>query len=330
MNLSELAAHLDVSVTTVSRVLAGTAEKYRISEATCKRVREAADKFNAAPNPLGTNLRKGQTGMIGLLVPDITNPFFAELSREIEGELRRQGKATLLFDSDEDLSQEQSLLRDMMSRRLDGFIIASVGVDSPELKQAVEQQRNPVVLVDRLIPGMDVRSVSLDNHDAGQQAVSYLLQKGHHSIGVLRGDTQTLSDTRRFEGICAALGAEGLSINDQHVAGNGFSLEAGMQGAETILSAPVRPTALITRNGQGLLALLRVLRERGLSIPKDLSVIAFDEQPWSPFIDPPITTVSQPIGEIARNAVKLLLNIEEDPETVLKANIVERDSVINS
>ncbi len=328
MNLSELAAHLDLSVTTVSRVLAGSPEKYRISEATSKRVLEAAEKYNAAPNPLGSNLRKGQTGMIGLLVPDITNPFFAELAREIDRELRKLEKTILLFDSGEDAGLERNLLRDMTSRRLDGFIIASVGINSDELTKAATQEQNPVVLVDRLIPELNVNSVSLDNRDSGKQAVRHLIDKGHRKIGVLRGDTQTLADRERFEGIRNEMKKAGLSLEASHIAGNGYSLEAGIEGSQSILKADVKPTAVITLNGQGILALLRVAREYQLQIPEDISVVAFDDQPWSPFINPPITTIAQPVAEIAHEAVELLFNGKQKHKAVLKAEILERVSVI--
>lgn len=326
MNLSELAAHLNLSVTTVSRVLAGSPEKYRISEATTKRVVEAAQKYHAAPNPLGLGLRKGQTGMIGLLVPDITNPFFAQLAREIERELRKSDKAVLLFDSREDVKIERKLLRDMISRRLDGFILAPVGVDTEELRFAVKNENLPVVLMDRLISGVDCTSVSLDNFDAGYKAAHYLIQKGHLRIGCLRGDSRTTVDADRYNGVVAAICEAGLNVDESIVAGKGYSLADGVEASRGILSNVNKPSGVITLNGQGIIALMNVLHDYGVSVPEEISIVAFDDQPWSKFSSPAITTIAQPIGKMARMAVEIIGNREKESK-VFKAELIERASV---
>lgn len=133
MNISELARELGVAVSTVSRVLSGNAEKYRISQKTVVRVQEAAEKFQVTPDPIGAGLRRGKMGIVGLLVPDITNSFFAQLARAIELRLRDSGVAVQLCDSAEDPETENALLEKMLGRRLDGLIVAPVGNSSPTL-----------------------------------------------------------------------------------------------------------------------------------------------------------------------------------------------------
>jgi len=332
MNISQLARHLGLSVTTVSRVLSGNAGKYRISAATVARVEEAAARHQVTPDPLGANLRRGSLGMIGLLLPDITNPFFSSLARSIESALRSEGLAVQLSDSAEDGETEVDLLRLMLGRRLDGLILASVGEPSEELFSLIRGSPKPVVMVDRVFPDLDVPTVSLDNAEAGRLAVSHLLEAGHTRIGCLRGNGVSHPDRERFRGIREGLEEAGQGLRREWVAGSGYSRRAGLEGARSILERPERPSAVIPLSGQGILGILHVAEKLGLSIPSDLSVVAFDEQPWSAFVRPPLTTVEQPIEEMAENAVSLLLRQGREVSaggcgTVLRAGLRFRESV---
>jgi LacI family transcriptional regulator len=314
MNFSELARHLGVSATTVSRVLGGKAEAYRISEETVARVRAAAARLEAAPDPLGAGLRRGTLGMIGLLVPDVTNPFFSSLARAIELELRRRGLAVQLSDSAEDPTTEEELLAAMLGRRLDGMILAPVGRVSPRLEALLRGSPMPLVVVDRVLPHLGIPSVCLDNAAAGRLAVAHLIQSGHRRIGCLRGNRDSHPDQERFRGIREAMGEAGLGPEALLVAGTGYSREEGLAGAEALLNRASPPTAVVSLSGQGIFGLLQTVERRGLAIPQDLSVVAFDEQPWSAFMHPPLTTVVQPIEEMGRRAVEMLCETEASRE----------------
>lgn len=332
MNISELASQLEISVTTVSRVLSGTAAKYRISQTTSDRVLEAADRYDVRPDALGAGLRKGKLGLIGLLLPDITNPFFSSLARAIERELRDVGLAVLLGDSNEDVDTERDKLSVMLARRLDGLILVPVGAGSVELEKVVNNGSTPVVMVDRIIPGLEVPSVCLDNFSAGRMAVKHLLEAGHRKIGCLRGEPGSFADTERLRGFTAALEEYGVSVNKEIIRGSGYSRESGISSARFILDPIRRPSALVTLSGQGILSLLEVASEMDVQLPDDLSVVAFDEQPWSSFLKPPLTTIVQPIDELAKQVVSLLL-IEvrvvnrSAPRITLQAELRERSSV---
>ena len=332
MNISELASQLEISVTTVSRVLSGTAAKYRISQTTSDRVLKAADRYDVRPDALGAGLRKGKLGLIGLLLPDITNPFFSSLARAIERELRDVGLAVLLGDSNEDVDTERDKLSVMLARRLDGLILVPVGAGSVELEKVVNNGSTPVVMVDRIIPGLEVPSVCLDNFSAGRMAVKHLLEAGHRKIGCLRGEPGSFADTERLRGFTAALEEYGVSVNKEIIRGSGYSRESGRSSARFILDQIRRPSALVTLCGQGILSLLEVASEMDVQLPDDLSVVAFDEQPWSSFLKPPLTTIVQPIDELAKQVVSLLL-IEvrvvnrSAPRITLQAELRERSSV---
>jgi LacI family transcriptional regulator len=306
MNISELAKELGFSVSTVSRVLSGNAEKYRISRKTVEKVREAAEAFQVTPDPIGAGLRRGKMGIVGLLVPDITNPFFSQLARAIELNLRSSGVAVQLCNSAEDSDTELSLLGKMLTRRLDGMIIAPVGTESEVLRSMVEDSNMPIVLVDRPLPGTSAPSVSLENRKAGRLAAEQLLAAGHTRIGCLRGDPGSESDRERFEGVRDALRAAGIDPGTLVVAGSGYSREESLSASAAILERTDRPTGIVTLSGQGILGVLETARELRLNIPDQLSVVAFDDQPWSPLIEPPITTIAQPVDQMANRVVELL------------------------
>ncbi len=335
MNLSELAQHLDLAISTVSRVLSGNAKKYRISKATAQRILDAAEEHNVIPDPLGASLRTGSLGMIGLLVPDITNPFFSHLARSIELELRDSDIAVQLCDSSEEVETEARLCRKLLVRRLDGLIIAPVGSDTCGLSAMIEQANVPIVAIDRVTPGLKIPSVSLDNAHAGRIAAEHLIRAGHRKIGCLRGSYESHSDQERLQGIREAFADAGLEESLLTIAGKGSSHAASLEGAGELLDQEHPPTALITLSGQGILAVLELAAQLHLSIPERLSVIAFDEQPWSPFMNPPLTTISQPVAEMASAAVTFLkesLAAKPDfttsaTQTILQASLCERLSV---
>lgn len=308
MNLRELARHLNLSPTTVSRVLSGSAERYRISARTVERVKEAANRHQVSPDPLGSMLQRGRLGMVGLLVPDITNPFFSGLARAIELELREEGMTVQLCDSAEEAVTETRLLEQMVQRRLDGLVIAPVGRPSPALLEAICQATMPIVVLDRVLPGLEVPSISLDNVEAGRMAARHLMEQGHWKIGCLRGDHESFTDRERFRGVREALEQAGLSLPSGWVQGCGYTREAGREGAELLLKGSPRPDAVIALNGQGILGILEAAKDLGLKIPDQLSVVAFDEQPWSALVHPPLTTLQQPVVEMARLAARALID----------------------
>ena len=333
MNISELAQHLDVAVSTVSRVLSGNAQKYRISPKTVERVKKAAAEHQVVPDPLGANLRRGKTGTIGLLVPDITNPFFSQLARVVELKIRDAGMAVQLCDSAEDPDTEVDLLTNLLSRRLDGIILAPVGVSDAHLSKILASSSLPILLLDRAVSSVSIPSISIDNKEAGFLAASHLLTKGHIQIGCLRGDPRSQSDKDRIEGVKKAFSNAGIDLKNLTIAGSGYSREESIEGASAILRSPDRPGAVISLSGQGILGILEIARELSLKIPKDLSVIAFDEQPWSALFTPPLTTISQPIDKMASKTVEILLALIEDEASVpatshqFSAEVIERNSV---
>jgi len=325
----ELAAHLKLSLATVSLVLNGRARALRISPRTEKRILGAAERFGIKLNRIAASLRSGRTASIGLVVPDIANPFFAALAQQIERGLREGGRVVLLADSAESVELEERSLQELQQRRVDGLIVAPVGKANAVL-EALVAKKFPLVCVDRLLPGLAVPQISIDHAGAVRQAIELLVRQGHRKIGCLRGTAGVFSDDERVRGYRKAMKVAGLKGRDEWIAGGDFNRDTA-QRESNLLLARGDLTAVVSLAGQVTLGLLETVRERGIRCPAELSIIAFDEQPWCGLLSPPLTTVEQPIVEMARRAVDCLHSQLEGnqgrPPIFLPAKLIERASV---
>jgi DNA-binding LacI/PurR family transcriptional regulator len=218
----------------------------------------------------------------------------------------------------------------MLGRRLDGLIVAPVGNSSTTLLKKLQNPTMPIVMVDRPLPGLDSSLVSLNNLKAGRLAAERLLREGHCRIACLRGNPE--SDQERLEGVRDALKENGIDPEILLSEGTGYSHEQSLEAARLLLTSNDRPTGIITLSGQGILGLLATIRELSLKIPHDLSLVAFDEQPWSPLIDPPLTTVAQPVSDMATKVVEILrqkldAELTKERYELFDAKLIDRSSV---
>ncbi len=328
-NLPDLAAHLGLSVPTVSLVLNGRARALRISQRTEERILRAAERFNVQPNRIAASLRSGRTASIGLVVPDIANPFFAALAQQIERALRPSGLAVLPADSEESSDAEARSLLELRQRRVDGLIVAPVGEVSAVLRE-LAASGFPLVCLDRVIPELHVPQVSTDHAGAARQAVELLLKHKHRRIGCLRGKRGVFSDEERVRGYKEAMLAAGITPKDAWIAGGDFTRDSAQAAASELVSRG-ELTAIISLAGQVTLGLLETVRSLGIRCPEALSIVAFDEQPWCSLLSPPLTTVEQPIAEMARAAVACLYERLEGKKSgsplLLASRLIYRASV---
>lgn len=327
--LQELAQRLHLSVTTVSLVLGGRARALRISPRTEERIRRAAERYRLQPNPLAAGLRSGRTASVGLVVPDIANPFFAVLVQQLEHALRRLGRVVLLADSQENPAIEERSLADLRQRRVDGLIVAPVAGTNPLLAR-LAAEGFPLVCLDRVSPDLPAPQVASDHAGAARLAVEALLQRGHRRIGCLRGHLGVYSDDERVRGYRAALEAAGIHPAATWIDGGDFTRETARAAAERLL---VRGeiTGLVSLAGQATVGLLEAVRQRGVRCPAALSIVAFDEQPWSGLVDPPLTTIAQPVAQMVGTAVEMLQQrldgLPAAPSPRLPCRLVPRASV---
>jgi LacI family transcriptional regulator len=327
--LQNLATHLGLSLATVSLVLNGRARELRISARTETRIRRAAERYAIAPNRLAASLRSGRTASVGLVVPDVANPFFAVLAQQLERALRRAGRAVLLADSEETLEVETRSLRELRQRRVDGLIVAPVDGRNPLLPQFAAEGL-PLVCLDRVAPDLAVPQVTIDHAGAARLAVEALLQQGHRRIGCLRGTPGVFSDDERVRGYREALATAGIAAADAWIDGGDFTRATARAAAERLLDRG-ELTAIVPLAGQATLGLLELIRARGVRCPEQLSLVAFDEQPWSGLVSPPLTTIAQPVAEMAQAAAnalhELLAGRDPGPPGRLPSRLIVRSSI---
>ena len=322
------------SVSTVSRVLSGKARKYRISREAEEKITAEAERLNYQPNLIAQTLRTQQSKTIGLLIPSVDNPFFASLAGIIIGILNSKGYHTLLADSRESGKDEIQELRMFMSRSVDGIICIPAS-STPDFHEQVSSQI-PMVLVDRHFKSTSLSYVCTDNYAGARMATDYLLSKGYKSILAIQGVPDSMPNRERVRGFMKAMGEEGLT-EYARLAGDEFSVQNGYLSAKLLLFGKEPPTAIFALSNNIMLGALKAIRESDLSVPEDISLISFDDNLYMDYLTPSITRVGQPVENMAKLAVKILLEHLDHNGTVsassqirLLPSIIPGNSVANA
>lgn len=305
--LHRIAQLAGVSVTTVSRVLSDQARRYRISPKTEAAVREQARACNFVPNQLARGLRLKKTLTIGLVIPDIANPFFSAIARQVALGARRHGYSVILCDSQDSVELERQSIDLLRSRHVEGMAICPVGMEAGHLAE-LGRGGLPLVLVDRYFPEEPLPYVACDHYAGAREATELLLDHGHRRIACLQGLRGTAPNELRLQGHREALGARGIAVDEGLIAGDSFSEQSGYIETKLLLRAGRPFTAILALSNLIALGALRALAEEKRRIPEDISIIAYDEQPYSAYLATPMTTVAQPCAEMGDVAVKLLFD----------------------
>lgn len=302
--INDVSKESSFSITTVSRVLNGLSKKYRISEETEELVIKAAQKLNYRPNLAAVNFRLKKTNTVGLLIPSLANPFFAVMSSFITNELHKRGYSVMISDCNEDEQIEAEAVNLLADRRIDGLLVSPSGKRSLHFEN-VFRQGLPVVCFDRYFEGSIIPFVSSHNYQGAYEITRYLIQSGHKKIACIQGTSETMPVAKRVRGYEAAMKEAGLAAE---VVGNGSTVENGYIETKLLMSRNMPPTAIFTFTNPIVLGAIKALREEALNIPKDVSLVTFDDAEYLNFLDPPITSVVQPLSEISRISVKVLLD----------------------
>ncbi len=332
ITLDNIASAVGVSCTTVSRVLTGQSKKYRISDKTRELVQETARELGYFPDQLARGLRTKRTNTIGLIIPDISNPFFSTIARNIEIQARKADCSTVLSDSQEDTQLEIESVQLLQSRKVDGLIICPVGEEYGHLK-SITSSGLPLVIVDRYFKDLDCTFVVSDNYQGALEAVEYFFSMNHRSIGYIQGRVNTSVNIERIRGFRDAHSNRGFSVDESLIVGDSFGKRNGYIGAKILLAKSPRPTAIFAASNLISLGAMSAIQEENLKIPEDISIISFDEQPYSEYLATPMTTVAQQTSETGEIAFKLLhAQIHHDGKhsnegIVLPTELVFRKSV---
>lgn len=303
--LRDVARRAGVSIATVSYVLNGTRPVSLEVEA---RVREAAAALQYRPNRLARGLRRKRTHVLGLIVPDSANPFFAEVARGLEDLSFAHDYSLILCNSDGDPIKEQRYLGVLIEQQVDGIALVSVSATPAHL--AILQERGiPFVVVDRDLPGLEADCVLADNFQGGYGATRHLLDRGHRRIACITGPSDLTPSADRVRGYQKAMEEAGIEPLEIWIRRGDFRAESGYHAARFFLSLPpaIRPTAIFACNDLMAIGAMRAIGEAGLRIPQDIALVGFDDIALAAYVIPPLTTVAQPTYEMGRLAGELLL-----------------------
>ena len=320
-----------VSIATTSKVLNN---KGFVSAKLTQRVLSAIEALDYHPDAVARSLKTRETRTIGIVIPDITNPFFTDVIRGIENEARLQGYSLIFCDSNEDPSLEQANLTRLISRRVDGILLATT--DANATPDGISRRRFPLVYFDRISPGFSGFAVVTDNLGAARDATRHLIGLGHQRIAIITGHLNLSNGLDRLEGFRKALQLACLPLRDEYLQRGDFQLESGYSCGRKLFQLHVPPTAIFCCNNQMTLGLMRALGELEVACPGRVSVLGFDDFDWAANFSPRLTTVAQPTREMGRQAVQMLVrniktpadlgNGPEQKVVVLKAELRVRDS----
>ncbi|MCG8531705.1 MAG: LacI family transcriptional regulator, partial [Desulfovibrionales bacterium] len=301
--VKDVAKLAGVSPTTVSAALNGSAP---VKEATRKKVLEAVRQTGYKPNFAARSLRSGQSKLIGMIVPNIENPHFARAARVVEQICFEAGYMTMVYSSDEDTRIEMKIIKMLGMQRVAGLIHIPTSSDAGYGIWLQDQVGFPVVLFDSYIENLPYNAVTLDNFQAGLMATEYLLRLGHCKLAVFRGRNNVSTVVDRMSGCREAFKRQGLNFSPALIDAN-FDQGNAFTAIQQVMSASDKPTAVLSLNNMMTIGILRGLKNLGLSCPRDLSVIGVDNFELSDFIDPAVTVVSQPVDDMAQQAISMLL-----------------------
>lgn len=301
--MKDVAKRAGVSVATVSAALSGRAF---VSPELKARVAAAVAELGYAPNAMASGLKRGTSALVGLIVPDITNPFFTELVHCIQRRAAQAGFTVMLGVSDDEPAREAELVRLMRSHRVAGSIVLPCGSEEDCRKLPGLAAGMPLVAGDNAPPGLPFDTVVLDNRHAAGLATRHLLALGHKAVATVSGPSHRFVTRERMLGFEQALADHGLSLRPAHVQRGDFRVEEARAAGLALLRSTPRPTAIFVANNLMLIGVMQAVAEAGLAVPRDVSIAAIDDFPWAPAFMPALTTVRQPIDAMAEAAMAQL------------------------
>ena len=316
--IGDVARRAGVSVVTVSRVINGARN---VRPVTRQRVEQAIQELGYVPSVAARSLRSRRTRSLALVVPDITNVFWTTVARGVEDAAHRHGYSVLLCNTDESLSKQSRYLDVVASHRVDGVIIAPCDCDGRNLRR-LRDQGIPTVLVDRRVEGWEVDSVCGDSVAGARALVRHLLALGHQRIATISGPRSTSTAADRVAGYCIALAEAGLSADPRLVRWGEYRAEAGERLCEALLAEGLAPTAIFAANNVIAMGVIAALGRRGLSIPRDVALVSFDDLPDASHLFPFLTVAVQPAHDMGLQAAALLLSRLEAPPRLEPRRVV--------
>ncbi len=303
ITIKDVAKKAGVSIATVSHVINKT--RY-VSKETKEKVIEAINELDYFPNVIAKSLRGKKTGTIGLILCDMLNPFFSEILHGIEAFLSEEGYDLLLTNTNYIVEKENKASEMFYSKSVDGVIIALGGNNSRPIEYLLARNI-PVVLIDKIIPELKVDAVIVNNVEGSRNLINHVVKIGHSRIGIISGPTHSYTGMERLNGYYQSMRENSLPIEDDLIKIGDFKEESGYILANELINMDNPPTIIYVCNNMMALGAMRALYERKIDIPKDMGIVIFDDLPWFPYVKPPLTVIAQPLFDLGKEAVKILI-----------------------
>ena len=331
VNIKTVAQKAGVSTATVSRVIRGYPG---VREGTRKKVLKVITELNYEINAVARSLRQKKTNTIGVIVGNVLSQLYSIIAKSVEDTANKSGYNVILCNGGDDPEKELKYLKVLKSNRVDGIILTPTGKNAEYVNWMIESGTK-VVLLDRLIDGVDCDSVLVDNENGAYNAVKHLTNQGYRKIAIINGYADRTTGRGRLNGYLKALREAGIQKDDTLIKIGNFKKRSGINLARELLESTNRPEALFVANLDMTLGALITIKKMGLQIPDDIGVVGFDDPEWAIILDPPITTVSQPVYSLGSTAAEMLIKGIEGKETsmnnkpliiTLNTNLIIRNS----
>lgn len=330
MTIYDIAKLANVSVATVSRVINSTAP---VKDSTRKKIEALIQQYQFQPNAMARSLLKKETGIIGIIVPDLTNPFYTEVLAGAEQEALTTGHTFLLTNSVGDYQKESQYLSIMREKRVDGMIFLggriNLKIGDEELDQELIQHAStiPTVLVNGTVKGNALTRVATDEYTGTCMAVQHLIECGHKQIGFLGGELHMSTTSTKLRAFKKTMREAGLEVREEWIMTDSFSIYSGRKQMEKLLQLADKPTAVMCVNDFVAIGAIKTAVDHELTIPDDMSIVGFDDIPLSHHFIPEITTVSQEANELGRTAIQVLQKLMNQ-EKVKKHTVIEPKLIV--
>lgn len=324
--IKDIAKEAGVSIATVSFIVNG--KDQHISEATRQRVKDVMKKYNYIPNAMAGSLVTRRTGIIGLILPDITNPFFPGIARGAEDRANEEGYSIIFCNTDDKIEVEEKYIESLTSKMVDGIIIAHSS-NSEEMGEILERTQIPIILIDRDFDSKNILGkVLVNNKDGAYQAVCHMVEKGYKKIAYLSGSLKTQTAMDRLEGYKEALLAKNLPVEEQLIKYGEYRAEWGRKGVKELLTEKRGFDAVFCGNDLIAIGAMKELIKNGYKVPEDKGVMGFDDIYMAQMVEPELTTVKQPNYEMGYQAVDLLIKYLKEKKSTKSHTVDKKTSMV--
>lgn len=331
MTIKEIAEIANVSVATVSRVFNNKSKG--VGDETRKRILDLIEQYNYQPSAVAKGLVTKKSNIIGLIIPDMTNPFYPRLAKGVEDEAHERGYHIILCDGNNSEEKEASYLDFLNEHYVTGIIYNNFNNISKKILNKILNSSLPFVSIDSKLEVPGCKSVYLDNQKAMYDLIQYLVDMGHKQIGFITGPADSYSTAERYKGYIKALEENKIVIDETLIVKGNYVLEEGYSAMEKLLERNVNITAVACCNDLMAIGAMEKLKNEGIKVPEDISLVGFDNIDMTRVVTPKLTTIAQPSYEMGKESARMIIDMiegkskENSDYKIFKSSLIIRESV---